>query len=127
MTRVFLADAHPDESSALRLMLMDLNMSVVGESTNWAEAMSELPNTLPDILVVDFGLLPAEAAKALFDLSVACPKAMVITLVGKEQEDRQAVVSKVAGMVISRDAAPEQVINWLQIAACRIASNENMD
>jgi len=35
MKRAFLADAQPDERSALRLVLQDLNMQVVGEAADW--------------------------------------------------------------------------------------------
>jgi hypothetical protein len=35
MTRVYLADAHVDERTALRLLLLDLAMEVVGEAAGW--------------------------------------------------------------------------------------------
>jgi hypothetical protein len=36
MTRVYLADAQPDEHSALRLLLFDLEMEAVGEAADWS-------------------------------------------------------------------------------------------
>ncbi len=36
MTRVYLADAKPEERSALRLLLLDLKMEVVGEAATLA-------------------------------------------------------------------------------------------
>ena len=35
MTRVYVADAKSEERSALRLMLLDLKMEVVGEAADW--------------------------------------------------------------------------------------------
>jgi hypothetical protein len=35
MTRVFVADAKLEERSALRLLLLDLKMEVVGEAADW--------------------------------------------------------------------------------------------
>jgi hypothetical protein len=34
MTRVYLADAHVDERAALRLLLLNLKMEIVGEAAN---------------------------------------------------------------------------------------------
>jgi hypothetical protein len=35
VTRVYIADALIDERSALRLILLDLNMEVAGEAGDW--------------------------------------------------------------------------------------------
>ena len=43
MTRVYLADALPEERSALRLMLLDLHMEVIGEAVDWATTLAEVP------------------------------------------------------------------------------------
>ena len=40
MTRLFLADAQPEERSALRLLLLDLNMEVVGEAADWPTTLA---------------------------------------------------------------------------------------
>lgn len=40
MIRVFLADAGIDERSALRLLLLDLNMEVVGEAADWPTTLT---------------------------------------------------------------------------------------
>jgi hypothetical protein len=50
MMRVFLADAQSEERSALRLLLLGLNMEVVGEAADWpttlAQAMATNPGNL---------------------------------------------------------------------------------
>jgi hypothetical protein len=35
MTRVYIADALPEERSALSLMLLDFGMEVIGEAADW--------------------------------------------------------------------------------------------
>ena len=45
MTRVFLADAQPEERSALRLLLLDLNMEVVGEAADWPTTLAQATAT----------------------------------------------------------------------------------
>jgi len=39
MKRVYLADAQTEERSALRLMLLELNLQVVGEAADWPTAL----------------------------------------------------------------------------------------
>jgi hypothetical protein len=41
MTRVYLADAQPDERSSLRLLLLDLKMEVVGEAAGWSTTLAQ--------------------------------------------------------------------------------------
>jgi hypothetical protein len=53
MIRVYLADAMFHERSALRLMLLDMNMEIAGEADNWATALAETPICHTDILIVD--------------------------------------------------------------------------
>ena len=36
ITRVYIADAKPEERFALRLLLLDLKMDVVGEAADWS-------------------------------------------------------------------------------------------
>ena len=79
MTRVFVADANIDTRSALRLLLVDMQMQVVGEAVDWHGAMAKIPTTSPDMLVVSWEL-PAEVGAALAQLRVACPNLRVLVL-----------------------------------------------
>src|SRR5512134_1425628 len=74
MTRVYVADALTEERSALRLMLLDLNMELAGEAADWTTALAQAPVRFTDILVVDWNLLPSTApTAALVELRRACP------------------------------------------------------
>ena len=68
MTRVYLADAKPAERSALRLLLLDLKMEVIGEAADWATLLNEVPVRQTEILVVDWDLLPDSPAAAVGEL-----------------------------------------------------------
>jgi len=59
MTRVYLADALTEERSALRLVLLDLNMEVVGEAADWKTTLAQAPVSRTDMLLIDWGLLLA--------------------------------------------------------------------
>ncbi len=59
MTRVYLADAQTEERSALRLLLLDLKMEVVGEAADWSTTLAQAPVSRTDMLLVDWDLLPS--------------------------------------------------------------------
>jgi DNA-binding NarL/FixJ family response regulator len=123
MTRVFLADGHTEERSALRLMLLDLKMKVVGEAADWAATLAEAPATELDMLLVDFGLLPAESGTALMELRAACPNAIVIILISHLDARQQAALSAGADAFISKGETPERVAERLRTAAKSVHTN----
>ena len=53
MAHVYLADARPEERSALRLLLLDLKMEVVGEAADWSTTLAQAPVSRLDMLLVD--------------------------------------------------------------------------
>ena len=73
MTRVFVADSHPDERAALRLLLMDLKMEVVGEATDWPTTLIQVSLCRTEMLLVEWNLLPSQPNLAIELLRSACP------------------------------------------------------
>ena len=65
MTRVFIADGKPEERSALRLLLQDLKMEVVGEAADWTTTLANAPTTPLNMLLVDWDLLPVRLVRRL--------------------------------------------------------------
>ena len=53
MTRVYFAEARLEERSALRLLLHELKMEVVGESANWSTMVAQVSVSRTDMLLVD--------------------------------------------------------------------------
>ncbi|MCX6071873.1 MAG: response regulator [Chloroflexi bacterium] len=118
MTRVFLADAHSDERKALRVLLRDLKMEVVGEASDWSGTLDRAPTTGLDMLLVDWAMLPASlGVKALADLRVACPSAVLVVLISHLDARHQAALSAGADVFISKSDTPERVAERLQSAA----------
>jgi DNA-binding NarL/FixJ family response regulator len=117
MTRVYLADGQTVERSALRLMLQDIKMTVVGEAADWATALAEAPAAQPDMLLVDFSLIPGEPAAALAKVRLACPGAIVIILHSQLDARQQAELSAGADGLISKGLSPERVAEHLRGAA----------
>ena len=121
MTRVYVADTLTEERSALRLMLLDLNMEVAGEAADWATALAQAPLSFTDILVVDWNLLPSTApTAALVELRRACPAALVIILISHLDARQQAALSAGADAFISKTETPDRVAERLQTVAASI-------
>jgi DNA-binding NarL/FixJ family response regulator len=118
MTRVYLADAQPEERSALRLLLIDLNMEVVGEASDWPTTLAHAPTSSLDMLLVDWDLLPDDlGVQSLAELRLACPDAIVVVLISHLDARRQAALSAGADAFISKGETPERVAERLRAAA----------
>jgi DNA-binding NarL/FixJ family response regulator len=125
MTRVYVADALKEERSALRLMLLDLNLEVAGEAEDWATVLAQAPLSLTDILVVDWKLLPGTAPTAALDeLRKACPAALVIVLISHLDPRQQAALSAGADVFISKTETPDRVAERLRSVAAGTRINE---
>jgi DNA-binding NarL/FixJ family response regulator len=120
MTRVFLADGQPDERSALRLLLLDLNMEVVGEAADWTTTLAQAPSSRIDILLVDWELLPISPSVALEELRNACPAALVIVLISHLDARQQAALSAGADAFISKGETPERMAERLRTVAASV-------
>ena len=121
MTRVYVADALTEERSALRLMLLDLNMVVAGEAADWTTALAQAPASLIDMLFIDWGLLPSTSpTAALQELRKACPAALVIVLISHLDARQQAALSSGADAFISKGETPERVAERLRAVAASV-------
>ena len=121
MTRVYLADAKHEERSALRLLLLDLNMKVVGEAGDWLTTLANAPATRLDMLLVDWDMLPSDlGVQALAELRLACPSAIVVVLISHLDARQQAALSAGADAFISKGETPERVADRLRLAAASV-------
>ena len=138
MKRVYLADAQTQERAALRLMLQDLNLQVVGEAADWPTALAQAPATHPDMVVVDWDLVAngsgaaqwtgssasseGTSGQALAELRQACPTAVVIVLISHLDARQQAALSAGADAFISKSEMPDRVAERLRAAAGSVAA-----
>ncbi len=120
MTRVYLSDSKQEERSALRLLLLDLEMEVVGEAADWLTTLAQIPTSHIDILLVDWDLLPSESNEALRELRKACPAALVIILISPLNARQQAALSAGADAFISKGEMPERMAERLRNVAASI-------
>jgi DNA-binding NarL/FixJ family response regulator len=120
MTRVFIADAKPEELAALRILLLDLNLEVVGEAADWATTLAQAPVSRTDMLLIDWDMLPNSPTAALDELRKACPAALVIVLISHLDARQQAALSAGADAFISKAETPERLADRLRAVAARV-------
>jgi DNA-binding NarL/FixJ family response regulator len=121
MTRVYIADALTEERSALRLVLLDLNMEVVGEAADWTTTLAQAPVSRTDMLLIEWDLLPRTTPTAALDeLRRACPAALVIILISHLDARQQAALSSGADAFISKGETPERVAERLRTVAASV-------
>lgn len=109
MTCAYIADSHSEERSALRRLLQDMDMEVVGESGDWFTTLSEAPVRPTDMLLVDWDLLPISPNVGVEELRMAYPAAFVILLISHIDIREQAALSASADAFISKTETPERV------------------
>lgn len=121
MTRVFIADALPEERSALRLVVQDLHLEVIGEAADWTTTLAQAPSLRPDMLLIDWTMLPdGTQSAALAILREKCPGALVIVLISHLDARQQAALSSGADTFISKGETPERVADRLRSVAAGI-------
>jgi DNA-binding NarL/FixJ family response regulator len=120
MTTVLLAAPQPDVRAALRLLLLDLEMGIVGEAADWSTTLALAPQTRPDMLLVDWELIPLGSGNTLSQLRAVCPTAVVIVLISQLDARQQAAFSVGADAFISKGEMPDRVAERLRMAADRI-------
>jgi DNA-binding NarL/FixJ family response regulator len=123
MTRVFIADARSEERSALRLLLLDMKMEVVGEAADWPTTLAKASVCQTEMLLVDWDLLPSEPNEALNILRKTCPAALVIVLISHLTARQQAALSAGADAFISKGETPERVADRLRTVAASLTIN----
>ena len=121
MTRIFLADAHVEERSALRFLLRDLGMEVVGEVGDWPSALVKADAGPIDVVLVDAGLLPDRPAEALDKLRRICPQAVVVLLSDRLGARKLAArpLESLADVLIYKDEPPDYIADRLRLAMDR--------
>jgi DNA-binding NarL/FixJ family response regulator len=121
MTRVFVSDTDSTERAALRLLILDLRMEIVGEAADWATTLAQAPVSRAEMLLIDWDLLPNSPTAALDELRKACPAALLIVLISHLDAREQAALSAGADAFISKGELPERVAERLRTVAASVS------
>ncbi|PYN51113.1 MAG: DNA-binding response regulator [Candidatus Rokuibacteriota bacterium] len=128
-TRVLLADDHTIVRQGLRVLLQREGFEVVGEAANGAEAVRLATETMPDVVVLDYGMPLMNGLAAAREIMVSCPRAKLILLT-MHADDRyvlEAVRLGVKGYVVKSQAptdlvrAIHEVLNGMMYLSPRVS------
>ncbi|MEN6436791.1 MAG: hypothetical protein ABFD14_07485 [Anaerolineaceae bacterium] len=114
MTTVYIADACPDDTLAFSILVQDLKMNVVGHSSEWKTIVDEIPNTDPDLLLVDWNLINSSPEFTMPNLRSVCSENTVIVLISSLDSREQAAIASGADVFISKGETPDKVARRLQ-------------
>jgi DNA-binding NarL/FixJ family response regulator len=115
MARVFLAVSQNTERLALRLLLMDLNIEVIGESDDYPTTLAQLPLARTDLLVVDWGLIVDKPVAALQEFREVWPAAMLLVLIDHPDTRQQALISTGGATFLCKDEPPDHFAERLRV------------
>jgi DNA-binding NarL/FixJ family response regulator len=125
--RVVLADQQADVRSALRLLVTHvLGLQVVGEVTAAADLWTQVQDTRPDLLLLDWGLLGAAVGAILARLHAMYPNLQVIVLSGHPEAHQHALAAG-ADAFVSKADSPEQLLKTLRAARARRGAGRATD
>ncbi len=123
MTRVYVSDAKPEESSALRQLFLDLKMEIAGEAADWFTTVAQVPLNQVEILLMAWDVLPINSPDtALSELRKACPSVLVVLLISHLDSQKQAALSIDVDAFIRKDEKPKRMAEHLQAIAARISA-----
>jgi DNA-binding NarL/FixJ family response regulator len=126
MVNVFLAGSQSDERSALRLLISDMHMNVVGESADWPSTLEIAPKTCFDLLLVDWDLLPHDPQIEIAKLRSACPDIVSVVLFSHFNSREQAANSVGADLFISKGEMPERISEYIKSEAKTIRQKKSL-
>lgn len=117
MTNVLIADTQSEVRLALRLLLLDIDMKVVSEAADWPTTLTSAADTQPDMVVIDWELIPAGCF--LIELRAMCSDHVVIVLISSLSSRQQAALSAGADSFISKHESPDRLAERLKDAAAK--------
>jgi DNA-binding NarL/FixJ family response regulator len=126
MIRVYIASAKSEERSALRRMLAEQKMQVVGESSDWFTTLAKAPSTNFNLLLVDWDILPMNAATGLSEIRQACTYSIIVVLASQRDVLKQVALSAGADAFINKSNSLNSLPDQLQAVIETLNVNETI-
>jgi DNA-binding NarL/FixJ family response regulator len=126
MIRVYIASAKSEERSALRRMLAEQKMQVVGESSDWFSTLAKAPSTDFNLLLVDWDILPMNAATGLSEIRQACTYSIIVVLTSQRDVLKQVALSAGADAFINKSNNLNSLPDQLQAVIETLNVNETI-
>ena len=115
--QILLVDDHPVVRDGLRAMLgLEPDFQIVGEANNGVEAVRQVAQLLPDVVLLDLEMPELDGVAALEQIRAANPASRVIILTAYDEDERivGAVVAGAQGYVL-KGAPREDIFRAIRI------------
>jgi DNA-binding NarL/FixJ family response regulator len=115
--QILLVDDHPVVRDGLRAMLgLQPDFQIVGEATNGVEAVQQVGQLRPDVILLDLEMPELDGVAALEQIRAANPAARVIILTAYDEDERivSAVIAGAQGYVL-KGAPREDIFRAIRI------------
>lgn len=118
-TKLLLVDDHVVVRQGLRMLLEGENdLEIVGEASSASQALAELSQLKPDVILMDIGLPDISGIDATRQVKKLSPDTAVVALTIHEDEEYffKMLEAGASGYVPKR-AAPDEVLSAVRVAA----------
>jgi DNA-binding NarL/FixJ family response regulator len=119
MIRVLLVDDHPMVRAGLASLLANaVDIEVVGEAGDGAQAVSVVGSSSPEVVLMDLSMPVMDGVAATRALRSSYPdvRIVVLTSFSDQSRVREAIVAGAAGYVL-KDCTPEELLAAIRAAA----------
>ena len=117
LIQILLVDDHPVVRDGLRAMLgLQPDFQIVGEANNGVEAVQQVVQLRPDVILLDLEMPELDGVAALEQIRAVNPAARVIILTAYDEDERivSAVVAGAQGYVL-KGAPREDIFRAIRI------------
>jgi DNA-binding NarL/FixJ family response regulator len=117
-TRVLLVDDNDLFRTGLRTLLEEEHVDVVGEARSGADALAEIGNVVPDVVVMDLNMPGMGGVEAIRQMAAIAPRTRVLVLTASHEDAdvMDAIMSGACGYLV-KDSSINDLLTGIRAAA----------
>jgi DNA-binding NarL/FixJ family response regulator len=117
-TRVLLVDDNDLFRAGLRTLLEEEKVDVVGEARTGADALVEIGNVAPDVVVMDLNMPGMSGVEAIRQMAAIAPRTRVLVLTASHEDAdvMDAIMSGACGYLV-KDSSIHDLLTGIRAAA----------
>jgi len=114
--RVYITDDHPIVRRGIKQLLeTEADIAVVGEATNGREAIADMDNLKPDIILMDLVMPVMDGIEAIRRIKAGHPQIQILVLTSFATDDKvfPAIKAGALGYLI-KDTGPDELVHAIR-------------